>query len=174
MLGNVQATNAPRRLQSLVAAERNEVRLQGLQVEFEPAAPPGVPDGRGYQRLRFSPAYWPGFTLKEVHPDWSGYEVLAFDIHTEAPPPAGLVLRIDDFGHDGVNFDDRFNRELELVPGLNRFRIPIEEIVSAPAGRRMDPRRMKKIVVFANQPDAPFEIYWNGFRLLRASGDAAR
>jgi hypothetical protein len=140
--------------------------LRSNHVEFEPAVPPDVGSGAGYQRLRFSPAYWPGLTLKEVHPDWSGYETLAFDIYTEAPPAVELVLRIDDYGHDGVSFDDRFNRDLELAPGLNRFRIPIEEIVSAPAGRRMDARRMKKIILFANQPDVPFEIYWNGFRLL--------
>ena len=76
------------------------------------------------------------------------------------------MLRVDDRGHDGVTYSDRFNRNLRIEAGLNRFRVPIDDIVAAPAGRRMDPTRMKKISLFATGPTAPFTVYWNGFRLL--------
>jgi VanZ family protein len=141
-------------------------------VDIEPAAPPGLVAAESFQRLRFSPARWPGLKMAEVHPDWSGYDVLAFDIYAEVPPPVELVLRIDDFDRDRLNYTDRFNLDLWLEPGLNSFRVPIEDVLAAPAGRRMDPRRMAKIFLFANGPSVPFTLYWNGFRLETAEGDA--
>jgi hypothetical protein len=71
-----------------------------------------------------------------------------------------------------LNYTDRFNLDLWLEPGLNSFRVPIEDVLAAPAGRRMDPRRMAKIFLFANGPSVPFTLYWNGFRLETAEGDA--
>jgi hypothetical protein len=142
-------------------------------VHIEPAAPPGFAATGAFQRLRFSPARWPGLKMAEVHPDWSAYDVLAFDIYAEAAPPVELVLRIDDFEHDGTSYADRFNLDLWLEPGLNTFRVPIEDVLAAPVGRRMDPRRMAKVFLFANEPSVPFTLYWNGFRLERAHGGAA-
>jgi VanZ family protein len=140
-------------------------------VEIETAPPPGATAAEGFQRLRFSPARWPGLKMAEVYPDWSGYDVLAFDIYAEVAPPVELVLRIDDFDHDG-RYTDRFNLDLWLEPGMNTFRVPIEDVLAAPAGRRMDPRRMAKVFLFAAEPDVPFTLYWNGFRLEPAARGA--
>lgn len=135
-------------------------------VELAPIAPAAYTEGDGFLRMDFSPAKWPGITIKEIFPDWSGHHTLAFDIYSEDPVPTRFVLRVDDRGHDGVTFHDRFNRSLAIEAGLNRFRIPIADILEAPTGRRMDVRRMKKLVLFANSPKTPFTVYWNGFWLI--------
>jgi VanZ family protein len=142
-------------------------------IELAPAAPDDVPADGGFLRMTYFPARWPGLTVHEVYPDWSGYDTLAFDIYAETPAPVAIVLRVDDLGHDGVTFQDRFNRDLTVAAGMNRLRVPIAEILEAPAGRRMDPRRMKRVFLFADGPQTPFTVYWNGFRLL-SEADARR
>lgn len=143
--------------------ERRFVRRN--HVELVPAVPGATPAGEGFLRLTFLPARWPGVTVREVYPDWSAYDTLAFDIWADTPAPVAIVLRVDDRDYDGVTFDDRFNRELTVTAGLNRFRIPLAEILAAPAGRRMDVTRMERVLLFADGPDAPFTVYWNGLRL---------
>ena len=82
-------------------------------------------------------------------------------------------MRIDDFDYDGTSYTDRFNLDLWLEAGVNRLRVPIEDVLAAPDGRRMDSRRIKRVFLFANEPQEPFTLYWNGFRLERADDVAA-
>lgn len=145
--------------------------LRANSARIEPA--PDGPAGPGFMRLQLMPAKWPGFSVQEVHPDWSGYEALALDVYAERPVPVRLVVRVDDLAHDGTNRRDRFSRRFEIEPGLNRIRIPIADILAAPAGRSMDVRRMKKIIVFAERPTAPFSVYLSDLRLVRDGAQSA-
>jgi VanZ family protein len=151
--------------------EERFVRSNHLElISAEPGSVPvSAPDlgarSSGFMRASFAPARWPGLSVHEVYPDWSGYDVLALDIYAETPPPVDLVLRVDDLDHDGVTFDDRFNRNLKIKAGMNRIRVPIAEILGAPAGRRMDVTRMKRVFLFAETPQVPFTVYWDGLRL---------
>lgn len=135
--------------------------------EFVPIPGAENPAGDGFLKVNIPAGKWPGFRIREVYPDWSGYEWLAFDIYAEAPAPTVLVLRVDDRAHDGSDYHDRFNLDLTIESGLNRIRVPIREILHAPAGRQMDVRQMDKIFLFADHPQHPFTLWFNGFSVIQ-------
>jgi len=143
----------------------NATQLRPMPLDENPA-------GEGFLQVNIPAGKWPGFRIREVYPDWSGYEVLAFDVYAEVPAPTVLVLRVDDRDHDGSDYHDRFNRDLTIEAGLNRFRVPIGEILDAPAGRRMDVRQMDKVFLFADHPQRPFTLWFNGFSLIEKAPHA--
>lgn len=141
--------------------------------EFLQVPAPKNPAGEGFLKVNIPAGKWPGFRIREVYPDWSGYELLAFDIYAEVPAPTVLVLRVDDRTHDGSDYHDRFNLDLTIESGLNRIRVPIREILNAPAGRQMDASQMDKIFLFAKRPQQPFTLWFNGFSLVRDMKETA-
>jgi hypothetical protein len=78
--------------------------------------------------------------------------------------PITLTIRVHDADHD-QRYADRFNRRLVVSPGLNRFVIPVEDIVNAPDRRRMDLRRIRGIVLFAYELDRATHVYLGPLRL---------
>ncbi len=131
-----------------------------------------APSGRGggtegsVARVTFLPSEYPGLVIDEPYPDWRGYGRLVFDAFSGEAGPTRVVLRIDDDRHDG-RYEDRFNRSLTLRPGWNAVSIPLREVRSAPRGRGMDMARIRRLVLFAVRPTAPFSICLGAMRLER-------
>lgn len=120
----------------------------------------------GYQaaRLRLDSADYPGVSMREPYPDWSAFEHLVFVIHSEHPHPFSLVLRIHD-RHHNQSYSDRFNRNLWIEQGENRFRIPLVEIRKAPARRDMDMSQIAGLILFATDLARPVSFYPGVLRL---------
>ena len=78
-----------------------------------------------------------------------------------------LTLRINDATHDRNEglFSDRYNGRLEVTPGWNHFRIPLEDIASAPETRRMNLARMIRLLLFTSGVTEPRWIYLDNLRL---------
>jgi len=83
---------------------------------------------------------------------------------SESDHPIELVLRIHDRRHN-EDYADRFNRSLTFQPGINAFRIPLDEIRAAPAGREMDLSAIERLSVFAVAPEAQLSLYLLELRL---------
>jgi hypothetical protein len=102
---------------------------------------------------------WPGVALLEPVPDWRGYDVLRLDLVNPGDRPLELTLRILDRTHDW-RFEDRYNGRLWLPPRSRQdFRIPLEDIASAPDRRRMDLARIADLLLFQTGGAAGGEFY---------------
>jgi hypothetical protein len=132
----------------------------------EPAAGWGRDASDGATRLTFLPAQYPGMSILEPHPDWTGYKRLVFDVYSEEPAPVGLVLRINDARHNNA-YGDRFNRTLVIQPGSNRISVALDDVLRAPRTRPMEMTHIRGLTLFAVDPPIPFSIYLDGFRLER-------
>jgi hypothetical protein len=140
--------------------------VRGQNAELTRVPPPeGWDEARGQVgRLSLGRADYPGLALKETFPDWTGFDALEFLIWSEEP--VELVVRVHDRAHD-QRYTDRFNRTIQVAPGANRFRIPLEEIAEGPAQRRLDLGSVAGVAVFADRPAEPFTVWLDEIRLVR-------
>lgn len=137
-----------------------------------------VPDGwRGttgdpIARLTFLDAPWPGFTLREPWPDWSGYHALRFQVWSELDGPVEIVLRIDDT-HRRRQHSDRFNGSFIVTPGLNDFTVPLSTIAGGPRDRALDLGDISQLILFSRRPEEPFELHFSHLWLEGKIADMA-
>jgi hypothetical protein len=126
--------------------------------------------GSRVARLTFLDAPWPGFTVREPHPDWSGFTTLRFQVWSELEGPVEIVLRVDDT-HRGRAHSDRYNGSFIVVPGLNDFSVPLATIARGPRERLLDLSDISQFILFSRRPEEPFELY---FGPLWLEGEDAR
>lgn len=121
-------------------------------------------DGSRVGRLVIGPGKYPGLTVSEPYPDWSGYEYLEFCMFSARSDTVRLILRINDRQHDN-RFSDRYNRRLIVEPGLNQFSLSLMEVAQAPRTREMDMADIRAVVVFADNPVEEIVVYLDDMRL---------
>jgi VanZ family protein len=115
-------------------------------------------------RLDLNPAIYPGITLREPYPDWRWARSLELTLVSDLDAPLMLTIRIHDAAHDN-RYEDRFNRQLVVRPGVNRILIPLDDVRRAPARREMDMRHIRQIILFGYQVTAPTHVYLGPIRL---------
>lgn len=114
--------------------------------------------GETVAEIRFPQERWPGVTIREPYPDWSGYgslRVLVFSLQEE---PVPLTFRIED-ADSSHDYKDGFNRTIPIQRGHNVVAIPISEIERASSGRRLDLSRVSQLDLFTSRPEDPFPLY---------------
>lgn len=116
-------------------------------------------EGREVSRLTFLDAPWPGVTVREPWPDWSGYRALRFQVWSELEQPVEIVLRVDDT-HRERDHADRFNGSFIVMPGRNDFAVPLETIADGPRARRLDLADISQFILFSRRPGEPFALYF--------------
>lgn len=123
-------------------------------------------------RIRFSTAPYSGTSLRWFLGDWTHHDVLAFDLYNPGEP-LDVTLRIHDQAHDrtGMAYSDRFNKRLHIEAGWSNIVIPIEEILNAPAKRKMDLHRLRAIGIFTTQLPREQMVYLDNLRLEKRSPD---
>lgn len=108
---------------------------------------------------------WPRVNLMEPHPDWSKYSAISLDLVNPMSEALALTVRIQDAAHDG-RYEDRFNRVLTIPPGRREtFTIDLEDLVNAPAGRKMDLRHVTWLSIYRDQPVDTGTFYLVSVRL---------
>jgi hypothetical protein len=117
-------------------------------------------------RLLLSRARFPRFEIEEPYPDWTAYRKLRFEVFSTQAEPVAVFVRIHDARHSGDS-EDRFRQRMMLAPGVNRIELALEDIENAPRDREMDMRRVRSVMLFADQPAEPIELYLGDFRLVR-------
>jgi hypothetical protein len=128
--------------------------------------------GREVTRVTFLDAPWPGVTVREPWPDWSGYQALRFQVWSELEEPVEIVLRVDDT-HRERDHADRFNGSFIVMPGMNDFAVPLETIAAGPRARRLDLADISQFVLFSRRPGEPFALYFSPVWLEQASASIA-
>lgn len=123
--------------------------------------------GRFSLAVAFGTDTYSGIKWLGPYGDWSQYRDFALDIYNPGQEAFEVTLKIADFQHDlGSNsLDDRFNRQITLVPGWNFLRVPIGEIRSAPASRAMQMDGISCLEIFTKRLDQPRLAYLDYLRL---------
>jgi hypothetical protein len=131
----------------------------------------GIPERQKQQastgpmaRLTLEPGKYPGVSVIEPTPNWTGYTALVLEIHSPLSTPLELVLRVHDRAHNQEP-EDRFTRRLRLQPGENRFRIPLAEIESAPVCRSMDLSRIAGLILYVPALERTLVVHPETLRL---------
>lgn len=146
---------------------RDFVKNRRSTVRFvEPPASWPAPAPRSVARVLLSPSRGPNVSIEEPRPDWSGFTTLALDVFCPGSRPAMVRLAVDDRLERRERVM-RFDRPYVLEPGLNRLRIPLEEIRQGPLLRTLDTDRVRLVTLYATSLDHPVELYLAPLRLER-------
>ena len=121
-------------------------------------------DKRSIGKLSLFPSAYPGIVIKEPVGDWTGYQSLLITIYSENPEPIKLSIRIDDIYYNNT-YNDRFNRRVEIVKGINEIRIPLDDIRYAPMMREMDMSNISLIILFSPDLAESTTIYLSQIHL---------
>lgn len=128
----------------------------GLVVEASTPLSPGK-----WLKLSLTTAKYSGAALKYFEGDWTPSRSLSIRFYNPDTSPLQITCRIHDLNHVDGNqeYEDRFNRRLELAPGWNRIVIDLDEVMQSPAQRNMDMRHIRGIMFFAVSLPAPRVVY---------------
>lgn len=112
-------------------------------------------------RIDLGTNFYAGAALDNLPEDWREYDMLQVALYNPGSTPLDMTLRINDVVHDRSKgaFSDRYNTQLPLEPGLNRFRIPLSEVRNAPKTRTMDMHEIRRLVIFTTQLKQPRQVY---------------
>ena len=109
---------------------------------------------------------WPGIAIGDVWPNWAPYTALSIEFENPGAVTLPINVRVHDREHrDNQVYGDRFNRRLELEPGVQLVRIELEDIEAAPAGRRMDMGNIDGLMIFATEQEAGRRVVIHHIRL---------
>lgn len=125
--------------------------------------------GKASLRMTLNTDRYSGISLKYFPGNWEGFRFFTFGVYNPSAESVTLTCRIHDAVHThGVQrYRDRFNRSLLVKKGWNTFRIPLDEVRSAPSGRQMDMHRICGLGLFASRLPHPITLYIDGVRLIR-------
>lgn len=99
---------------------------------------------------------YPGISLRKPPKDWGQYEVLSMVVWSAGP--VSLGIRVDDDA--SKNFATRYNGGTSLTAGRTLVQIPIAQIKKS-----IDPRKVRNLIIFANNAPAGMTLYFDDVRL---------
>jgi len=139
--------------------------IESSHAVLEYAEPPAAWSSHDSQvaEVTFFPAKYPGLALKGPWPDWRDYQVLTLDVFSPAESSISLNLMIKDL--EDASFNDRYNRELRIRPGLNKIRIQMADIENSPANRLLDLSSIQVIHLFVIEPQQALVLYFDDLLL---------
>jgi len=105
---------------------------------------------------------YPGIAASAVETDWSGFDVLKFDVFNPQGTPVDLNVRIDDPSSTG--YYSRYNGEFLAVNGWNAFEIPLERLRAG--NRALDVSRIAAFVIFLSAPERELTLFIDNIRLV--------
>lgn len=122
--------------------------------------------GSRSMEVHFRPGMYPGVSLNRLHGDWSGYDMLSFDVFLDGDKPMSITVRIHDAVHN-YTFEDRYNRTYKIFPGANCISIDLSEVKNAPRSRIMDMKKIANISVFSFRLSDDRTLFFDNIKLER-------
>jgi VanZ family protein len=94
-----------------------------------------------------------GVSIRYLANNWQSYNHLIYSIYNPLPEPQTLTLRIHDDQHSHSSFDynDRFNKKIELKPGWNKISTQLGEVKHAPKNRLMNMANIQNVAFFITE-----------------------
>ncbi|MCD4681763.1 MAG: VanZ family protein [Bacteroidales bacterium] len=109
-----------------------------------------------------------GVGFKHFPGNWEGYDFFKVSIYNQSSNKIMIHLKIYDFIHvnTGRKYNDRFNKSINLKQGWNDIQIPLVEIATAPANRKMDLSNIYEFGLHASHLQQQNAIYVDDVRLM--------
>ncbi len=120
--------------------------------------------GTSSLKLELFPSDFPGLSPMLEDNDWRGFKQLAFDVFNTEEEAIQITVRMDDTA-GFPNYEDRYNKIFNLKPGQNTVVIPFETLVTSGTQRRLDLKRIYRLLVFMGYPKKRIVLYMDHFRL---------
>jgi VanZ family protein len=93
---------------------------------------------------------YPGLSIIEPYPRWSGYQSLAVDITNPGASDLHIVIRVHDRQHKN-HYDDRFNRDFTLAANSrSTILIPMQDIQHGAKQRLLKLDAIAGLILFAS------------------------
>lgn len=91
-----------------------------------------------------------GAFFRDFPSDWRQYQKLHLVIKNMQAKPLAITLKITDLQHEiGLkHYDERYNGEFTLLPGMNQFVIELSTIQTAPKLRNLDMEKVQRVELF--------------------------
>jgi len=125
-----------------------------------------VDEGKYSLRVALSPGRFSGISMTRPPSDWRGFDSFDLTVFNPSNKNLMIMLKIFDWDHK-YKYDDRFNRLLHIFPGKNAISMPIQEIKSAPATRRMQMDKIGQISFFMRNLGQEQVLYFDRIRLSK-------
>jgi len=125
-----------------------------------------VTHGKKSLRVELYPSDYPGLTPTLGENDWRDYKVLSFDIFNPEEGALTITVRIDD-RKDYPNYEDRYNKGFILEPGMNHMSIPLDSLVTSGKDRKLNLKKIYRILIFMTRPEKRVVLYMDYIRLVR-------
>jgi hypothetical protein len=125
--------------------------------------------GNRLLQVNFSSEEYAGITLKYFPSDWREYRLLAFDIKNPQQDTFKIEFRVNDVKHleTGQTYEDRYNSEFDLSPGLNQIQIDLDKVRQAPKNRAMDMGDIHSFRLFFSKAPYPLTFYLDNVQLKK-------
>jgi len=123
-----------------------------------------VTHGKYNIKILLPPGQYPGIDFQEIQGDWSKYKFLKMDIFNPSQEAFRFHVQIDD--HESRwEYEDRFDIDFELKPGMNHISIPTNSIRTNIHHRLLDLKKIKQMMVFVPNNAKKREIFLDSIRL---------
>lgn len=122
--------------------------------------------GKKSLRLELFPYDYPGLEPMLAEHDWRGYSAFCFDVFNPRKTDIPLSVRIDD-RRDSPDPNERYNATFTLYPGPNTICIPFTRLVTSGTHRKLDLKRIYKVLIFMAKPEEKEVLYFDYLRLTR-------
>lgn len=93
------------------------------------------------------PSKYSSLELVDAKRNWTGFDTVSFVIYSDMGKDIPLNLRINDEAHNNM-YNDRFNQQLIIKKGINKFNISTDAIENAPRSRLMNMKQIESIIIF--------------------------
>ena len=107
--------------------------------------------------------------LKYFQRNWQQYQFLQFAVYNSSDKELFLICRINDreYYQNNQSFQDRYNKKYSLKPGWNLIKISLDEVASAPVGRKMNLNNIHDLIIFSSYLTNSTTIFIDDFKLVR-------
>ncbi|MEW5894707.1 MAG: glycoside hydrolase domain-containing protein [Candidatus Omnitrophota bacterium] len=112
---------------------------------------------------------FPGLSAKNLPGDWTGFNMLVFDVFnpSEEPVKFGILIKDEPGGH---GYNNRYDGEFAFRPGRGKFIFNVTGLKTNDGKRLMDISQVKELVIFLVRTGEPTTLYFDNIRLEKAPG----
>ena len=125
------------------------------------------PSGGRSLEISLNTKLYSGASLDNLPADWRDYDQLRISLFNPHDDRFTMTLRINDVAHErnANTYNDRFNTQLQLQPGLNRFAVSLNAVREAPHTRPMDMSDIRRLGIFVIRLPQPRTVYLTELQL---------
>jgi hypothetical protein len=123
-----------------------------------------VSHGERSLKLELYPSNYPGLEPLLDKNDWKNHKWLSFDVYNPQRGEIQLNVRLDD-QENYPDYPDRFNKVINLKPGMNSLKIQLDTLVTSGTERHLDLNNIYRMFIFLVRPERKMILYVDYVRL---------